>query len=143
MKLEEKKVEKALGLRQGLLSLHAGSMASARALMPAVSFLNFPQRAAPGGFRHLRPGRDGVNETGVMESRRSGEGRAGAEATASGGLRNDMPWRRKMVSARPTKKLLHGVNRHGLLYGVKLLICMVPPTAPIAGKGPDMGQDAV
>ena len=102
MKLEEKNVEKALGLRQGLFSLNAGSAESARALSSTASFLNFLQWVAAGVFRRLRSGWFAVNETGAMKSRRNGDGRAEAGAVASDGLRNDMLWRREMLRARPT-----------------------------------------
>ena len=109
--LKEKKVAKALGLRQELFGLRTAyavsATVSARALLSAVSYQNFLRWVVPGGFRLPGSGWNARNETGVMELGRNGRGRA--EAVASDGLRNDMPWRRKMLSARPTKGLLRGV----------------------------------
>ena len=81
-----------------------------RALLSAVSYLNFLQWVSPGGFCHRRHWRNAVNETGAMELRRNGKGRADAEASVSDDLRNDTMRRREMLGARPAKTLLYGVN---------------------------------
>ena len=50
VKVGEKKVAKALGLRQKLFGLHAGSSVSARAFPSPVSYLNFLQWVGRGGL---------------------------------------------------------------------------------------------
>ena len=72
-----------------------------------------------------------MNETGVMESRRNGEGRAGYETVAPEGLRNDKLCWREMLSARPARNLLSGVTG-GLVWHARL-----------REKASDVGRDAV
>ena len=72
VRLEERKVGKGLRLREEVFSVRPGAMFPARDLLATVSFLNFLHWVIPGGFRQLRPGRDAVNESGVMEMWRAG-----------------------------------------------------------------------
>ena len=108
VRMEERKVEKGIRVREGIFESRPGATVPARDLLPAVSYLNFLRSAIPGGFCHLRSGWDAVNESGVMELRSTGARRASALATVSEDLRNDVAWRRKMLSTRPVKSLQFG-----------------------------------
>ena len=102
--MEERKIEKGLRSREALLGARPGSSVPARELLASVSFLNFFRWVAPGGFCHLRYGWDAVNESGAMDQWRSGAKGAPAQAAATEQLRNDMLWRRKILSPRAMKK---------------------------------------
>ena len=108
VKIVERKVLKALSLRQGALGLSPGSTTSARALLPPAPFLNFLQWVIPAGCCHLRSGRCTVNESAVMGLWRAGEKRTEAPVFVSEALRGAMMRRRQMLSACPTKKLRYG-----------------------------------
>ena len=95
-------------LRLGASSLSSGSTMSARAPLSSVSFPNFLQWVAPGGFCHLRSGWDAVNATGAKGVWRAGEGRAESQAVVSEALRNNTLGGWKMLSARPPKKVHYG-----------------------------------
>ena len=69
-----------------------------------------------------------------MGSQRNGKGRAESEAVTSDGLRNDLPWRRKMLGARPTKKILYGANVGFVWY---------PRLPQWRERAPDLGRGAV
>ena len=95
-RLEERKVERGLRLREEVFGVHPGAVLPARGLLATASFLNL-HWVAPGGLRHLRSGWDAVNESGVMKLRRAGTRAASAVVLVSEALRNDMVWRWKML----------------------------------------------
>ena len=106
--MEERKVSEGPRLRKEIFGASPGSEMSARTLLASACFLNFLHRVIPGGFCDLRSGRGAVNESGAMDLWRPGRSRSSAQAKVAEQPRNDMLRRRKMLSARPTKKLQFG-----------------------------------
>ena len=81
VRFENKKVAKGLSLRHEVVHFdHVGAC-----VLPSVSSLNFVQRIVPDGACQLRRGRNVANESGIVELRRVGDGRAEVQAAASGG----------------------------------------------------------
>ena len=105
VRMEERKIENGVRLREALFGAQPGSTVPARGLLASVSFLNFLDLVVPGGFCHLRSGWDSVNESGATDRRIAGAKRVFAQAAASEELRYDMLGRRKMLPPRPGKKL--------------------------------------
>ena len=105
VRMEERNVEKGFRLREAISESRPGATMQDRDLLVAASSLNFLRWVVPGGFRHLRSGWDAANESGVMNLWRAGAKRASAVAAISEDLRNDMAWRRKMLSPRLAKRL--------------------------------------
>ena len=99
-RIGKKEVTQGMSRRQAIFRLQPDSTLSARALLSAAS-LNFVRRVAPGGFCHLRHGGNAVNDSGIMELRRSGGGRAGLQSSIAEDLRNDLVWRRRSLESRP------------------------------------------
>ena len=120
VRTEERKVSEGPRLREEILGASPGSEMSARASLAFASFLNFLHWVIPGGFCDLRPGRGAANESGAMDLWRPGRSRSSAEARVPEQLSNDMLRRRKMLSARPTKKLQFGKDG-GIVWRPRLL----------------------
>ena len=80
VRMEERKVEEGLRLREGIFEPVPGASMQARGLLAAVSFLNFLQWVAPGGFCHPRSGWNAANESGAVDLWRHGARRAVADA---------------------------------------------------------------
>ena len=87
-RVEEKKLSKGMALRREIFGRQPDSTASARSLLPSTSFPNFIQRIAPGGSCHLRRGWNVVNDSGVMELRRSGASSAETQVAVTEKLRD-------------------------------------------------------
>ena len=113
----------------------------------------FLQSVAPGGFSHLRPGWDAVNETGATDLWRTGKKRAESRSAATEVLREDMPWRWQMLNARSTKELRYGtvgafswrprrsLLREGALSMGQDAVCAVYTDAPGSrGRGASFGD---
>ena len=66
-KLEERQVQRGTRLREEIFEASPGPEAPARALLASVSCLNFLRWVIPGGFCHLRSGRDAVNASGAVD----------------------------------------------------------------------------
>ena len=60
VKLEERKVEKGLRPREEIFEATPGPELPARTMLATASLLNTLHWVAPGGFCHLRSGRDAV-----------------------------------------------------------------------------------
>ena len=121
-------------LRHELSGLRPGSTTYARVLLSSASFLNCVQRVAPGGFRHLRNGWNVVNESGIMELRRLGDGRAEVQVAGTEELRNDVAWRRRAPGMRPLG-ILHFTDRGGFVWP--------PRPVSLREKASPMGPDAL
>ena len=119
VRMETRKVEKGLRLRESIFGSEPGASMQARDLLATASYLIFLQWVAPGGFRHLRSGWNAVNVSGVMDLRRPGARRAAADAAISEDLRNDMAWWWEMLRARPVKRLQFG-GRGGFAWRPRL-----------------------
>ena len=61
------------------------------------------QWVAPGGFAFSFVGWSAVNDSGIMELRRSGDGRAEVQVSITEDLRNDMVWRWKALGSHQSK----------------------------------------
>ena len=79
VRIEDEKLPKGVTLRQEIFRLRPDSTLAARSLLSSAASINFNQWVAAGcgmWSRHLRHGRTAVNDSGIMELRRSGDGRA-------------------------------------------------------------------
>ena len=74
---------------------------TARGLLSSVSFLNLVRWVAPGGFCHLRNGRDVVGDFGFGALWQSGGGRAEVQVSITDELRSDVVWWPKAMESRP------------------------------------------
>ena len=90
VRIEDKKATEGMSLRQGIFGLQPDASLSARGLLPSVSFLDFVRWVAPVGFRRLRHGWNVGNDSGTMETRRSGDGCVDVQVAIAEELRSDM-----------------------------------------------------
>ena len=97
VRLEKRSEAEGMALRQGIFGLQADSTLSARGLPSAVFFFSFRRGVAPGGFCQLHHGWNVVDDSGIMEAWRSGEGRAELQVPITGELRSDVAWRHKAL----------------------------------------------
>ena len=101
VRIEDKKVLNGRSFCRETLGIRPDSTVSPS----SASFWNFARRVFPGGPRHVRNGWSAVNEKGIMELWRLGDGRAEVQVTVTEGLRDDMVWRRGTREWRPSKSL--------------------------------------
>ena len=92
VEIDAGKLQRGMALREAASSLPSGSTLPARTALPTVSFLNFLQWVAPGGFIHLRRGRNVVNKSGRVGDRRGGVRQADCPETVSSEFRYDTCW---------------------------------------------------
>ena len=94
-----------MSLGGAVLRLQARSSLSARVVLSAASFPNFPQWILLGGLCHIRSGWDTVSASDVLDKWLAGAKRAYCPARATDGFRNDARWRWRALKANPAKPI--------------------------------------